>query len=57
MMIIGEELLPEKGEIQNEMSLLLEQVSPSSRIFMDILKFHTKSRPRFSLLPFAYLIV
>jgi len=36
MVIIKAELLPEKEEIQNEMPLLLEQVSPSSRILIDI---------------------
>ena len=52
-MIIAE-LLPEKEEIQNEMQLLPEWASPSSRILMDILKFHTKSRSCFGLLSFAY---
>jgi len=56
MMIIRAELLWEKQEIQNEMSLLLKRVSPSSTIFIDILKFYTKSRSRFSLLSSAYLI-
>jgi len=38
-MIIKAELLPEKEEIQNEMTLQLEQVSPFNRILMDILEF------------------
>jgi len=56
MLIIKTELLLEKKKIQNEMSVLLEQVSPSSRILIDILKFHIKSRSRFGLLSLAYLI-
>ena len=56
MVIIRAELLPEKEEIQNEMPLLLERVSPSSRILMDILEFHTLSGSRFGLLSSAYLI-
>ena len=54
-MIIKAGLLPEKEEIQNNMPLLLEW--PSSRILMDILKFHTKNRSRLDLLSSAYLIV
>jgi len=38
------------------MPLLLEQVSPSSKVLIDNLKFHTKSRSRFGLLSSAYLI-
>jgi len=55
MVIIRAKLLPKREEIQNEMPLLLEWVSPSSRILMDILEFHSKSRARFGLLSFAYL--
>ena len=55
-MIIRAELLPEREKIQNEMSLLLEQVSPSSRILIDILKFHSKSKSRFGLQSSAYLL-
>jgi len=54
--IIKAGLLPEREEIQNEMPLLLEWVSPSSRILMDILKFHSKSRLRFGVLSSAYLL-
>jgi len=54
--IIRAELLPEREEIQNEMSLLVEGVSPSSRILMDILEFHSKSRSRFGLLSSSYLL-
>ena len=42
MVIIKAELLLENEKIQNEMSLLLEQFSPSSGILMDILKFQHK---------------
>ena len=49
MVIIRVELLAEKEEIQNEMPLLLERVSPESGILMDILEFHSKSRSRFGL--------
>jgi len=55
MVIIRVELLPEREAIQNEMRLLLEQVSPSNRILMDILKFHSKSRSGFGLQSSAYL--
>ena len=48
--------MPEREKIQNEMSLLLERVSPCSRIFMDILKFHSKSRLLLGLLSSAYLL-
>jgi len=44
IVIIRAEILLEREEIQNEMPLLLEWVSPSSRIRMDILEFHLKSR-------------
>ena len=62
MVIIRAELLPEREEIQNEMQIqnempiLLEQVSTSSRILMDILQFHSKSRSRFGLQSSAYLL-
>jgi len=56
MVIIRAELLPEREEIQNEMPILLEWVSPSSRILMDILEFHSKSRSRFGLQSSAYLL-
>ena len=39
------------------MSILLEGVSPSSRILVDILEFHSKNRSRFGLLSSAYLLV
>jgi len=51
--IIRAELLSERKEIQNKMPLLQEWVSPSSRILMDILEFHSKSRSRFGLLSSA----
>ena len=54
--IIRVELLPEREEIQNEMPLILEQVSPSTRILMDILEFYSKSRSCFGLLSSAYLV-
>ena len=53
--IIRAELLSKREEIQNEMSLL-EWVSPSSRILMDILKFYLKRKSRFGLLSSAYLL-
>ena len=56
MVIIRGELLPERGEIQNEMPLLLERVSPFSRILMDILEFHSNSRSRCGLQSSAYLL-
>ena len=56
MVIIKGELLPKREEIQNEMSLLLERVSPSSRILMDILKFYSKSRSHFGLQSSTYLL-
>ena len=56
MVIIQVEILPEKEEIDNEMSLLLERVSSSSRVLIDNLEFHTKSRSRFGVLSSAYLI-
>jgi len=55
MVIIRAELLPEREEIQNEMPILLERVSPS-RILMEILEFHLKSRSRFGLQSSAYLL-
>ena len=54
--IIRVELLPKREEIQNEMPLLPERASPSSRILMDILKFHSKSRSCFGLQSSAYLL-
>jgi len=57
MVIIWAKLRLVQQEIQNDMSLLLEWVSPSNRIFTDILKFDSKSRPHFGLLSFTYLIV
>jgi len=57
MVIIKADLLPEKEEIVNEMSFLLERVTPSSKVLIDNLEFHTKSRSRFGLLSTAYLIV
>ena len=56
MVIIISELLPKKEDIQNEMPLLLERISPSSKVLIDYLKFHTKSRSHFALLSSAYLI-
>ena len=56
MVIIRAELLPKREKIQNEMPLLLERVFPFSRILMDILKFHSKSRSRFGLQSSAYLL-
>jgi len=38
------------------MPLLLERVTLSSKVPIDNLKFHTKSRSRFGLLSSAYLI-
>jgi len=57
MVIIRTKFLREKEKIQNKMSLLLERVSPSSRIHMDILEYYSISRSRFGLLASAYLIV
>ena len=57
MVTIRAELLREKEKIQNKMSLLLERISPSSRVLADILEFHTKSRSHFALLSSAYRIV
>jgi len=56
MVIIKAGLLPEKEEIFNEMPLLLKLVTPSSKVLIDNLEFHTKSRSRFGLLSTAYLI-
>jgi len=56
MVIIITELLPEKEEVHNEMPLLLERVTPSSKILIDNLEFHRKIS-RFGLLSSAYLIV
>ena len=56
MVIIKADLLPEKEEILNEMPLLLERVTPSSKVLIDNLEFHTKSRSRFGLLYTTYLI-
>jgi len=38
------------------MPLVLEWISPSSKVLIDNLKFHTTSKSRFSLLSSAYLI-
>ena len=38
------------------MPLLLERVSPSSRILMNILEFHSKSKSRFGIQSSAYLL-
>jgi len=54
--IIQADILAEKEEILNEMSILLERVTPSSKVLIDNLEFHTKSRSRFGLLSTAYLI-
>jgi len=56
MVIIKADLLPEKEEILNEMLLLLEWVAPSSKVLIDHLEFHTKSRSHFGLLSTTYLI-
>jgi len=56
MGIIEIDLLAKKEEILNEMPLLLERVTPSRKVLIDNLKFHTKSKSRFGLLPTAYLI-
>jgi len=56
MVIIRAGLLSENKEIHNEMSLLLERVTPFSKILIDNLEFDTKSRSRFGLLSSAYLI-
>ena len=56
-MIINADLLPENEEIHNEMTFLLEQISPSSKVLTDNLEFHAKRRLRFGLLSSAYLIV
>ena len=56
MVIIKADLLPKREEIFNEMSLLLERVTLSSKVLIDNLEFHTTSRSRFDLLSTAYLI-
>ena len=56
MVIIRAELLSEKEKIHEEMPILLERVSPSSKVLIDNLEFYTKSRSRFGLLSSAYLI-
>ena len=56
MVIIRAELISEKEEIHNEMSLQLERVTPSSKVLIDKLEFHTKTRSHFGLLSSAYLI-
>ena len=38
------------------MLMLLEWVSPSIKVLINTLEFHTKSRSRFGLLSLAYLI-
>ena len=55
-MIIKADLLLEKDEFHNEMLFLLERISPSSRVLIDNLEFHTKIRSHFGQLPIAYLI-
>jgi len=57
VVIIEAELLPEKEEIHNKMSLLLKRVSPFSKVLIDNLEFHTKSKSHFGLLSSTYLIV
>jgi len=54
--IIKADLLSEKEEILNEMPILLERVTPSSKVLIDNLEFHTKTRSCFGLLSTAYLI-
>jgi len=49
MVIIIAKLQLEREKIQNEMPLLLERASPSSRILMDILEFYSKSTSHFGL--------
>jgi len=56
MVIIRAELPPEREKIQNEMLILLEQVTPSSRILLEISEFYSKSRSRFGLQSSAYLL-
>jgi len=56
MVIIRAELLPEKEEILNEMPFLLEQVTHSSKVLIDNLECHTKSRSRFGLRSTIYSI-
>ena len=56
MVIIVAELLSEKEEFHNEMPLLPEWVSPSSKVLTDNLELHTKSRSHFGLPSTAYLI-
>jgi len=56
MVIIKADLLPEKEEILNEMSFLLERVTPSSKVLIDNLEFHTKSKSHFGLLSTACLV-
>ena len=56
MVIIKADLLLEKEEILNEMSFLLEWVTSSSKVLINNLEFHTKSRSHFDLLSTAYLI-
>jgi len=56
MVIIKADLLSEKEEIFNEIPVILEWVTPYSKILIDNLEFYTKSRSRFGLLSTAYLI-
>ena len=56
MVIIKVDLMPEKEEIFDEMPFLLEWVIPSSKVLINNLEFHKKSRSRFGLLSTAYLI-
>ena len=55
-MIIKADLLPKKEEILNEIPVILERVMPSSKILINDLEFHAKSRSRFDLLSTTYLI-
>jgi len=56
MVIIKADLQPEKEKILNKMPALLERITPSSKVLIDNLKFHTKSKSRFGPLSAAYLI-
>ena len=56
MVIIKADLLQEKKEILNEIPLLLEWVTLSSKVLIDNLEFHTESRSRFGLLSTTFLI-
>jgi len=56
VVIIKADLLPEKEEIHNEMTFILEWVSPFSKVLIDNLEFHIKDRSRFGLLSSTKLI-